>query len=132
LKRLRHSSPARLIAKATIAAWIVAAAFQAAAASTNFEFVVIGDTRPRFESESFREFERLIPKINAIKPALVINLGDLIYGYGPIPKERQWEKYDRVARTVESPHFQVPGNHDTHSREARRIYARLKREQGIE
>jgi hypothetical protein len=89
-----------------------------------FEFVVIGDTRPRFESEDFRQFESLIPKINALKPAFVINLGDLIYGYGPLSKEKQWDKYERVITAIEPPYYQAPGNHDTHSKEARRIYMR--------
>ena len=90
----------------------------------DFQFVVIGDTRPRFESESFRPFEGLITKINALKPALVVNLGDLIYGYGPASKEKQWDKYEAVIKTVQVPYYQVPGNHDTHSKDARRIYGR--------
>jgi hypothetical protein len=94
------------------------------APADEFEFVVIGDTRPRFESEDFRLFEGLIPTINALKPAFVINLGDLIYGYGPLSKEKQWGKYERVIRTIEPPYYQAPGNHDTHSKEARRIYTR--------
>lgn len=90
----------------------------------DFEFAVIGDTRPRFESESFRPFETLIAKINMSRPGLVVNLGDLIYGYGPARKERQWDKYQRVIKTIQVPYFQVPGNHDTHSKEARKIYGR--------
>ncbi|MBU6399902.1 MAG: metallophosphoesterase [Verrucomicrobia bacterium] len=88
----------------------------------DFEFVVIGDTRPRFESESFRPFENLISRINTLEPDLVINLGDLIYGYGPRSKEKQWDRYQAVAATIRVPYYQVPGNHDTHSRSARRIY----------
>ena len=87
-----------------------------------FEFAVIGDTRPRFESQDFRLFEGLILKINAVKPALVINLGDLIYGYGPRSKDKQWERYEQVIKAVEQPYYQIPGNHDTHSKEARKIY----------
>ncbi len=92
--------------------------------TSEFEFVVVGDTRPRFESESFRPFESLIEKINAAQPALVINLGDLIYGYGPVSKNKQWDNYAAVIKTIHAPYYQVPGNHDTHSREARRIYGR--------
>lgn len=92
--------------------------------ASDFQFVVIGDTRPRFESESFRPFEGLIKKITPLKPALVVNLGDLIYGYGPASKEKQWDKYEAVIKAVQVPYYQVPGNHDTHSKEARRIYAR--------
>jgi len=90
----------------------------------NFEFVVIGDTRPRFESESFRPFQGLITNINSVRPALVVNLGDLIYGYGPASKEKQWDKYEAVTKTIQVPYYQVPGNHDTHSKAARRIYGR--------
>jgi hypothetical protein len=89
-----------------------------------FEFVVIGDTRPRFERQDFRPFQELIEKINVQKPSLVVNLGDLIYGYGPFSKEKQWDKYQAVIRAIQPPYYQVPGNHDTHSREARRIYER--------
>src|SRR5690242_16500481 len=92
--------------------------------ASDFQFVVIGDTRPRFESESFRPFEGLIARINSLKPAVVINLGDLIYGYGPASKEKQWDKYQAVVRTVQAPYYQVPGNHDTHSKAARRVYGR--------
>ena len=90
----------------------------------DFQFVVIGDTRPRFESESFRPFEGLIARINALKPALVVNLGDLIYGYGPASKEKQWDKYEAVIKTVQAVYYQAPGNHDTHSKDARKIYGR--------
>jgi hypothetical protein len=90
----------------------------------DFEFVVIGDTRPRFESESFYLFQRLITNINRLQPALVVNLGDLIFGYGPLGKERQWDKYEAVIQAFRMPYYQVPGNHDTHSKEARKIYGR--------
>ena len=92
--------------------------------AAEFEFVVIGDTRPRVESQDFRLFQGLIGKIDAVKPALVINLGDLIYGYGPYRKEKQWDKYQQVIKAIGPPYYQVPGNHDTHSKEARRIYGR--------
>ena len=90
--------------------------------AADFEFAVIGDTRPRFERESFRPFESLIAKINEQKPAFVINLGDLIYGYGTTGKERQWDNYQAVIKTIQVPYHQLPGNHDTHSKEARKIY----------
>ncbi len=94
------------------------------ARASEFEFVVIGDTRPRFESQDFRPFEELIGHINALQPALVVNVGDLIFGYGPHSKEKQWDKYQEVIRAIKPPYHQLPGNHDTHSKEARRIYER--------
>ncbi len=92
------------------------------APAADFEFVVIGDTRPRLESESFRPFESLIAKINVQQPALVVNVGDLIYGYGTTGKERQWDNYQAVIKTIQAPYHQLPGNHDTHSKAARKIY----------
>lgn len=92
--------------------------------AADFEFVVIGDTRPTFESENFHRFAALIPKINAVKPDLVINLGDLIYGYTPLSKEKQWDKYQQTVAAIQAPYYQLPGNHDTHSRLARRSYQR--------
>ena len=53
---------------ATLGAQLVIAA--------DFEFVVIGDTRPRFESENFRLFEGLIAKINA--PRSFVLLGRVL------------------------------------------------------
>jgi hypothetical protein len=102
----------------------VAAVSAGSVRAAEFEFVVIGDTRPRFESQDFRLFQGLIGKINTIQPALVINLGDLIYGYGPHSKEKQWDKYQQVIRAIVPPYYQVPGNHDTHSKAARRLYGR--------
>jgi hypothetical protein len=94
------------------------------AVAAELEFAVIGDTRPRFESESFKPFEGLISKINEVKPALVVNLGDLIYGYGPASKDKQWDKYEATIKQIHVPYYQVPGNHDTHSKDARRVYGR--------
>jgi hypothetical protein len=93
-------------------------------AAADFEFVVIGDTRPRFERENFAVFEGLVQKMNREQPAFIVNLGDLIYGYGVLRKEKQWDKYQAVVRAIRPPYYQVPGNHDTFSKAARKIYVR--------
>src|ERR1035437_802551 len=110
--------------RARLLTLMLVAQASAAVSAADFQFVVIGDTRPRFESESFRPFEGLIAKINSQKPALVVNLGDLIYGYGLASKAKQWDKYEAVIKAVQVPYYQLPGNHDTHSKDARRIYGR--------
>lgn len=112
-----------LFASSLLGAWLVLAPAQPQAPVSSFEFIVIGDTRPTFESENFRVFEGIIPKINAVRPAFTVNLGDLIYGYGIRSKERQWDKYQQVASRIAGPYHQVPGNHDTFSKDARRVYA---------
>jgi hypothetical protein len=58
----------RLARRVLLLTALLAAQAHLAAAVTNFEFVVIGDTRPRFESENFRVFESLIPRINPRSP----------------------------------------------------------------
>jgi len=120
-----HSNLGTGTRRTTRLVWLLLGALAVVPAwAGEFEFVVIGDTRPRFESQDFRPFEGLLARINALNPALVINLGDLIYGYGPRSKEKQWEKYQQVIKSVGSPYYQLPGNHDTHSKEARKIYGR--------
>lgn len=95
---------------------------RADAADNDFHFVVIGDTRPKFESEDFRVFDGLIARINQCQPALVVNLGDLIYGYGVLSKEKQWNKYRQTINAFAMPYYQLPGNHDIFSQKARQVY----------
>ncbi len=103
-------------------ALLLAVSMVSVARAQDFEFVVVGDTRPRFASENFGIFEGLISKINAVKPAFVVNLGDLIYGYGIRNTPRQWDKYQEVIKAFQVPYYQIPGNHDMFSDEARKIY----------
>src|SRR5512137_894669 len=105
-----------------LCALLLAASTLGVAGAQDFEFVVVGDTRPKFASENFSTFAGLIPKINALEPAFVVNLGDLIYGYGLRNTPRQWDKYQEVTKRFRVPYHQIPGNHDTFSSEARRIY----------
>ncbi len=114
---------ATILASTALCASLALGSAQLPPPVSDFEFVVIGDTRPRFESENFGVFEGLIRKINALRPAFTINLGDLIYGYGPRPKAGQWDKYQQVIRQFAGPYYQLPGNHDTYSAGARRLYA---------
>jgi len=115
-------NPMRIVPSAL--ALVLAALTGSAAWAQDFEFVVVGDTRPRVASEDFATFEGLIPKINAVKPAFVVNLGDMIYGYGIRNTARQWDKYQEVVKAFRVPYHQIPGNHDTFSEEARKIYGR--------
>ena len=48
--------------RARLLTLMLVAQASAAFSAADFQFVVIGDTRPRFESESFRPFEGLIAK----------------------------------------------------------------------
>ncbi len=89
----------------------------------DLKFVVISDTNPGIlHQKDFSVFEREIEQINQLCPDLVINLGDLIYGYGLRGTRGQWENYLEVIRKIKSPYYQIPGNHDVFNKNARRIY----------
>jgi len=89
----------------------------------DLKFVVISDTNPDFWHQTdFSVFEREIEQINHLKPDLVINLGDLIYGYGVKGTRRQWERYLGVIKKFEVPYYQIPGNHDIFNKKSREIY----------
>jgi len=89
----------------------------------NLRFVVISDTNPEiWHQTDFSVFEQEIEQINRLRPDLVINLGDLIYGYGLKGTRRQWEKYLEVTKKVQAPYYQIPGNHDVFNKKSREIY----------
>lgn len=89
----------------------------------DLKFVVISDTNPEiWHQKDFSVFEYEIEQINRLGPDLVINLGDLIYGYGLRGTRWQWEKYLEVIRKIKVPYYQIPGNHDVFNKNARRIY----------
>ena len=46
----------------------------------------------------------------------------MIYGYMMLNTARQWDKYQEVIKAFRVPYYQIPGNHDTFSEEAREIY----------
>ncbi len=91
--------------------------------SADLRFVVIADTNPEFfKQKDFSHFEQVIEQINRLKPDLVINLGDLIYGYGLKSTRPQWERYLQVIKKIEAPYYQIPGNHDVFNERARQVY----------
>ncbi|MGB9906980.1 MAG: metallophosphoesterase family protein [Candidatus Saccharicenans sp.] len=89
-------------------------------------FVVVSDTNPDFLSQrDFSVFEKIIEQINALKPDLVINTGDLIYGYGLKNTRPQWARYLEIIKRVEAPYYQIPGNHDVFNNRARKTYLEI-------
>jgi 3',5'-cyclic-AMP phosphodiesterase len=90
-----------------------------------FSFIVIGDTRPVFGSSSYENFSRQIERINSFNPSLVLNLGDLIYGYMGPTRPDIWNQYRATVSGLRAPYYQLPGNHDIFSRKAEHIYDSL-------
>jgi len=89
----------------------------------DLKFVVVSDTNPEFlNQKDFSHFAKIIEQINVLKPDLVINLGDLIYGYGLRSTRPQWERYLEIIGRIEAPYYQIPGNHDIFNGRARQVY----------
>ncbi len=76
-----------------------------------FHFVVLGDA----QFHQPEKFNRLIDQVRRLRPAFVIQVGDLIEGYNSDLQEirREWERFaDQVAPLDPVAFLPVPGNHD--------------------
>jgi len=110
--------------------WVLVIAGSLAAStapgSSDFAFVVIGDTRPNKSAKSdFSPFCAQLDQISKYRPALVINVGDLIYGYGGAATDAAWTKYDSIIDASKLTYHQIPGNHDVFSKKAEVEYGKL-------
>ena len=82
-------------------------------AAAAFDFVVTGDTQSNrqlvFQTDLFK---RMIREWNVLKPAFVVEVGDLILGGSADNVPPQWDLFERTLADLEPPYFPVPGNHD--------------------
>ncbi len=78
-----------------------------------FDFVVTGDTHSNkqlvFQTDVFKE---MIREWNILKPALVIEVGDLVLGGSAEGVPPQWDLFQKIIADCQVPYFAVPGNHD--------------------
>lgn len=53
-------------------------------------------------------------KLNALQPAMVLSVGDLIDGYtnDSTLVKKEWKQFDSMVDSLEMPFFYVSGNHD--------------------
>lgn len=84
---------------------------QAQDSNDDFHFVVVAD---RTGGERPGVFPAAMPKVNLLRPAFVVSVGDLIEGYTKNRAEldRQWDEFASFIDTLEAPFFHVAGNHD--------------------
>jgi hypothetical protein len=86
-----------------------------------FYFAITGD---RTGHEVPGVFEEMLQKVNRLRPAFVVNVGDNIQGYTDDPNtvNQQWEEFDRMIGHLEMPYLTVPGNHDISNQMMAGIY----------
>ena len=88
------------------------------ASADEFHFVVLGDSQFNFPAL----FNRTIDQVRTLRPAFVIQVGDLIEGYnsnlGEI--EQEWQRFKAQVRPLSPiPYYPIPGNHDVYSGDKR-------------
>lgn len=76
----------------------------------SFQFVIWGDS----QLENTATFERIVEETELLKPALVLQVGDLIVGYSSDPEKLrgQWARFRRQIAPLTAPYHPVAGNHD--------------------
>ncbi len=77
----------------------------------DFHFAVVADRtggcRPGV-------FATAVDRLNRLRPALVLSVGDYVQGYtdDPMQINREWDEWEAVVGRLEAPFFHVPGNHE--------------------
>ncbi len=81
----------------------------------DFRFVVVSDRTGEHRPGVFRD---AMPKINLVRPAFVVSVGDLIEGYTEeIDRlENEWDEIDDYVGRLRMPFFYAAGNHDMSNR----------------
>jgi len=95
------------------------------AAESEFHFVVLGDSQ--FDDPSV--FNRTVDQVRMLRPAFVIQVGDLIDGYLDDFEAvgNEWRRFrHQIAPLGEIPFYAVPGNHDLYNGR-REVDPRLER-----
>ncbi len=88
----------------------------------SFSFVVMGDTRPPLGTNDYGNFNKLLGRIDDYHPDFIINVGDLIIGYGSRDKANIWDKYKQIISGIKYKYYQLPGNHDIFSKKGEALY----------
>lgn len=84
--------------------------------SSSYQFVQMSDTQLGFFEHPYgtfvkteADFKAAVEQINALKPALVFNCGDLC---DQSQLQEQYDAYQAIASSIEAPCWVAPGNHD--------------------
>ena len=94
-----------------------------AVCDSSFDFIVAGDTQSNrqlaYQTDLFRG---MIREWNVLKPAFVIEVGDLILGGSADGVPQQWDLFEETIAACEPPYLPVPGNHDINDALTERIW----------
>ena len=79
--------------------------------TNDFDFVVVTDRTGGHREHVFRD---AMPKLNLLRPAFVMSVGDLIEGYTEDRDElkAQWDEFEGFIDQLGMPFFYLGGNHD--------------------
>ena len=88
----------------------------------HFDFVVVGDTRSSEPIILPDAFYQMIHEWNILRPAFVIDTGDLILGGGVEGLGPQWDAFEAAVRQCAVPFFPVAGNHDVSDAASEALY----------
>ncbi|HUW59529.1 MAG TPA: metallophosphoesterase [Candidatus Bathyarchaeia archaeon] len=90
---------------------------------SSFDFIVAGDTQSNrqlaYQTDLFRG---MIREWNVLKPAFVIEVGDLILGGSADGVPVQWDLFEETIAACEPPYLPVPGNHDINDSATERMW----------
>ncbi|MBI3117915.1 MAG: metallophosphoesterase [Candidatus Hydrogenedentes bacterium] len=90
--------------------------------SDSFEFVLIGDTRSAEPVVLPEVFRQSIREWNILRPAFVIDAGDLVLGGSAEGLDPQWQEFENTVAECGPPFIPVVGNHDVSDPATEKIY----------
>ncbi len=96
--------------------------------SQQFRFVVFGDNRP-FNNQDVQPpiFRQIVREVEWIHPDFVVDVGDLVYGYGADAQRTRQEYVDflKIVKALDMPFYTVVGNHDVAGAGGQKDYVTL-------
>ena len=88
-----------------------------------FDFVVTGDTHSNrqlvYQTDIIKQ---MIQEWNLLKPALAMEVGDLVLGGSADNVPPQWDLFEKTIGECRVPYFSAPGNHDISDAPAERLW----------
>lgn len=87
-----------------------------------FDFVVTADSNTLDPLEQSDVFRQIIKEVNILKPALFVEVGDIVLGGAADGVPSQWDVFDQVIATCTVPYLPAPGNHDISDAATERIW----------